>query len=45
MRASAVHQPAGDLGRQISGDRDKDVPPLIAVAPLTELPHAVSNFW
>ena len=28
------------MGSEIAGDRDEDMPALIAIAPLTELSHA-----
>ena len=52
MKLTAAHEPPGDVGRlqlgafrrrmgsEIAGDRDEDMPALIAIAPLTELSHA-----
>ena len=52
MKLTAAHEPPGDVGRlqfgafrrrmgsEIAGDRDEDMPALVAIAPLTELSHA-----
>ena len=52
MKFSAARQPTGNIGRlqqralgwkvgcQIPRDGNKDVPALVAIAPLVKLPHA-----
>ena len=52
MKLTASHKPPGDVGRlelgafrrrmgsEIAGDSDEDVPTLVGIAPLAELPHA-----
>ena len=52
MKLTAAHEPAGDVGRlqlgtfrrrmstEIAGDGDEDMPALVGIAPLAELPHA-----
>ena len=52
MKLSAAHQPTGyvgrlqqstpgwEVGRQIPRNANEDMPALIAIAPLLELPHA-----
>ena len=52
MKLTAAHEPPGDvgrlqlgafrrrMGREITGDRDEDMPALVSIAPRTELPHA-----
>ena len=51
MKLTASHKPPGDVGRlqlgpfrrrmgsEIAGDSNEDVPPLVGIAPLAELPH------
>ena len=52
MKLTAAHEPPGDVGRlqlgafrrrmgsEIAGDGDENVPALVGIAPLAELPHA-----
>jgi hypothetical protein len=52
MKLSAAHQPTGyvgrlqqgtlgwEVGRQIPRNGNEDMPALVAIAPLLELPHA-----
>src|SRR5215831_2310827 len=52
MKLTTSHKPPGDVGRlqlgafrrrmgsEIAGDSDEDVPTLVGIAPLAELPHA-----
>jgi hypothetical protein len=52
MKRTAAHEPPGDvgclqlgafrrrMGSEIAGDRDEDMPALVGIAPLAELPHA-----
>jgi hypothetical protein len=52
MKLTAAHEPPGDFGRlefgafrrrmgsEIAGDSDEDMPALVGIAPLAELPHA-----
>src|SRR3989442_15815387 len=52
MQLAAAHEPPGDVGglqlgafrrrmrREIACDGDEDMPALIGIAPLAELPHA-----
>ncbi len=52
MKLTATHEPPGDVGRlqfgafrrrmrsKIAGDSDEDMPALVGIAPLAELPHA-----
>jgi len=51
MKLTAAHEPPGDFGRlefgafrwrmgsEIAGDSDEDMPALVGIAPLAELPH------
>ena len=51
MKLTAAHEPPGDFGRlefgafrrrmgsEIAGDSNQDMPALVGIAPLAELPH------